>query len=304
MKRLPSLKQLEYLVALDDTRHFARAADRCHITPSTLSAGIRDLETVLGSAIAERSKRQVLMTPLGEDIAARARLLLRDADDIMALAASDRAPLSGDLRLGAIPTISPFLLPRVLPGLYRQYPQLRLFLKEEKTDELLSLLREGEIDLALIARPYAIDRLEFRALFDDPFYFACRRDHPLADEPSVSVKRFASEPLMLLEEGHCLRGHALDAGRSARGSQMRAQYEASSLHTLVQMVAGGIGVTLLPKLAVDAGIGGGANIVPLPLTPAAKRQVGFVWRRASLRGAEFELFADAIAEQVIGKKLA
>ena len=302
MKLLPSLKQLEYLVALDDTRHFARAAARCHITPSTLSAGIRDLETVLGSAVAERSKRQVLMTALGEDIAARARLLLRDADDIMALAASDCAPLSGDLRLGAIPTISPFLLPRVLPGLYRLFPKLRLFLREEKTDELLGLLRQGEIDLALIALPYAIEGLEFHALFDDPFYFACRRDHPLADEPGVSIKRFAGEALMLLEEGHCLRGHALDASRGTRGGQTRAQYEASSLHTLVQMVAGGIGVTLLPKLAVDAGLADSAQIARLPLVPAATRQVGLVWRKASLRVAEFELLADAIGAEIEQEK--
>ena len=182
MKLLPSLKQLEYLVALADNRHFGKASQRCNITPSTLSAGIRDLENVLGVSLAERTKRQVLMTPVGTEIAARARLLLRGAEDVMELAASNREPMTGEMRLGVIPTISPFLLPRVLPALNAQYPALRLYLREEQSTPLLARLRSGEIDVALIALPYDIEGFTARVVFEDLFEFACYENHPLANK--------------------------------------------------------------------------------------------------------------------------
>lgn len=288
MKLLPSLKQLEYLVALADTLHFARASERCNITASTLSAGIRDLENVVGVALAERTKRQVLMTPIGNEIALRARLLLRDAQDLMDLAAANHEPMTGDMRLGVIPTISPFLLPRVLPKLNRRYPGLRLFLREEQTDALLARLRSGAIDVALIALPYDTEDLVCKVLFEDGFEFACSKGHPLARERHIALSTLAREPLLLLEEGHCLRGHALDACQLT-GGKIRAQFEASSLHTLVQMVAANLGVTLLPKLAIDAHVTRGCNIKLVPLGTAASRRIGLVWRRTSLRAQEFEL---------------
>lgn len=294
MKRLPSLKQLEYLVALTDMRHFGRAAERCNITPSTLSAGVRDLENVLGVALAERTKRHVQMTPVGEEIAARSRLLLRDAEEVMELAASNRDPMAGDMRLGVIPTISPFLLPRVLPGLNRQYPALRLYLREEQTGILLTRLREGEIDVALIAMPYDIEGLAFKNVLRDHFEFACNEDNPLANEKVITLEALADQPLMLLEEGHCLRGHALDACQ-LHDKRDRAQFEASSLHTLVQMVAAGIGVTLLPRLAIDARITEGTNIRLIPLSTSPAREIGLIWRRSSLRAQEFEILGDALA---------
>ncbi len=294
MKLLPSLKQLEYLVALADTLHFARASERCNITPSTLSAGIRDLENVVGVALAERTKRQVLMTPIGNEIAARARLLLRDAQDIMDLAAANHEPMTGDLRLGVIPTISPFLLPRALPQLNRRYPGLRLYLREEQTSALLARLRSGDIDLALIALPYDTKDLTCRILFDDAFEFACSNRHPLAREKRIAFSTLAREPLLLLEEGHCLRGHALDACQLTEG-KIRAQFEASSLHTLVQMVAAGLGVTLLPKLAIDAHITRGCSIKLVPLANPAARQIGLVWRQTSLRTQEFALLGEALS---------
>jgi LysR family hydrogen peroxide-inducible transcriptional activator len=299
VKLLPSLKQMEYLVALAETLHFGRASERCNITPSTLSAGIRDLETVLGISVAERTKRHVLMTPVGNEIAARARLLLRDAEDLMEAAAANREPMTGEMRLGVIPTIGPFLLPRVLPALTRRFPALRLYLREEQTASLLARLRSGEIDVALIALPYDIEGLASRVVFEDEFEFACNRNHPLASEKMVQVDALADQPLMLLEEGHCLRGHALDACQLNDG-QERAQFEASSLHTLVQMVAAGIGVTLLPKLAIDGQITRGTNIKLVPLSVAASRQIGLVWRQSSLRAREFEILGDALSDLVKG----
>jgi LysR family hydrogen peroxide-inducible transcriptional activator len=291
MKLLPSLKQLEYLVALADTQHFGHASERCNITASTLSAGIRDLEYTLGVPVAERTKRHVLMTPLGEEIAARARLLLRDAGDLMELAASNREPMAGPMRLGVIPTISPFFLPRVLPALSRQFPALRLFLREERTEQLLERLRQGELDIALIALPYDVEGLASRILFEDEFAFACNEKHPLAAKKRVAPSELADQTLMLLEEGHCLRGHALDACQ-LHETKLRAQFEASSLHTLVQMVASGIGVTLLPKLAIDAHITRGTKIRIIPLTVKASRQIGLVWRQSSLRARAVELLAE------------
>jgi LysR family hydrogen peroxide-inducible transcriptional activator len=292
MKLLPSLKQLEYLVALTETRHFGRAAERCNITPSTLSAGIRDLERVLGVSLAERSKRFVLMTPIGEEIAGRAGLLLRDAEDLMEMAASNREPMAGDMRLGVIPTIGPFLLPRVLPTLNRQHPALRLYLREEQTAPLLARLRSGEIDVAIIALPYDIEGLAFRVVMQDEFEFACNKNNPLAQEKIIPLEALADQPLMLLEDGHCLRGHALDACQ-LHDRRQRAQFEASSLYTLVQMVAAGIGVTLLPKLAIDAQITRGTDIKLIPLASNPSRQIGLVWRQSSPRVREFETLGNA-----------
>ncbi len=291
MKLLPSLKQLEYLTALAETRHFGHAAERCNITPSTLSAGIRDLESVLGVAVAERTKRSVLITPTGQAIADRARQLLRDADDLMVIASAQREPMTGQLRFGAIPTISPFILPNALPAIEAQYPELRLFLREEQTAVLLSRLRDGELDVALIALPYDTEHFAACTLFDDAFQFACHADHPLADRKAISENELADQPLLLLEEGHCLRSHALDACK-LHSSHVRVQFEATSLQTLVHMVASGIGVTLLPQMAIDAGMASIPNIRLIPLQTPALRQVGLVWRPSSPRVTEFELLAE------------
>jgi LysR family hydrogen peroxide-inducible transcriptional activator len=299
MRLLPSLKQLEYLTALAETEHFGKAAELCNVTPSTLSAGIRELEDLLGVPIAERTKRVVLMTDLGREIATRAGALIRDAEDLMGLAAAHHEPMTGDMVLGVIPTIGPFLLPLVLPRLGAAYPDLRIFLREERTADLLSRLRAGSIDAALIALPYETEGLMARPLFDDGFLFACPPDHPQAARRRITDADLAAQPLLLLEEGHCLRGHALDACRLA-GSAARVQFEATSIHTLVQMVAAGIGVTLLPEMAVAANITAGTNIRLLPLAEAAVRHVGLVWRRASPRAREFELLARMIAERHAG----
>ena len=295
MKRLPTMKQLQYLVALADTRHFGRAAERCHITQSTLSAGIRDLESVLGTAVAERSNRRVLITWVGAQIAERAKALLRDAEEVMEVASAGRSPMTGEMRLGVIPTIGPFLLPRVLPGLRERFPELTVYLREEQTVPLLARLEDGELDAALIALPYETGDLDTRVILEDEFLLACHRDHALAGAGEVSLDALAGERLLLLEEGHCLRGHALDVCEMG-DTIARAQFEASSLHTLVQMVAAGIGVTLVPGLAVDARIAQGTDISFSRLAMPASRRIGLAWRRTSLRAEEFRLLADTLRE--------
>ena len=295
MKRLPTMKQLQYLVALADTKHFARAAERCHITQSTLSAGVRDLESVLGTPVAERSNRHVLMTRVGGEIAERARALLRDAEEVMEVARAAREPMTGELRLGVIPTISPFYLPRVLPALREQFGRLTVYLREEQTAPLLARLENGEIDAALIALPYDTGDLTAEAIFEDEFLFACPQDHPLAGATAVHPEALANENLLLLEEGHCLRGHALDAC-DLGDKRTRAQFEASSLQTLIQMVAAGIGVTLVPRLAVDAGILQGTNIALSPLATPTSRQIGLAWRRTSPRADEHRQLAAELRE--------
>ncbi|MFT5113207.1 MAG: LysR family hydrogen peroxide-inducible transcriptional activator [Parasphingorhabdus sp.] len=295
MKQLPSLKQLEYLTALAESEHFGQAAERCNVTPSTLSAGIRDLEGVLGVSVAERTKRTVLMTPIGQAIAERAQALLLDAEDLMALASTQHQPLTGKISLGAIPTISPFMLPRMFPVLAKQYPRLQLYLREEQTDTLLNRLRNGDIDIALIALPYETENLTVSMLFDDEFLFACSDENSLAKSDLISNDDLLNQPLLLLEEGHCLRNHALDACRLS-SSPMRIQFEATSLQTLNHMVASGIGVTLLPVMAAETTVAFNQKIRLIPLQSPASRQIGLVWRSSSPRHEEFELLAELFRE--------
>lgn len=295
MKQLPTLKQLEYLVALVRTNHFGRAAERCYITQSTLSAGIRDLETTLGVKVAERSNRQVLITPIGARLAERAEVLLRDAEDLAELASAEREPMTGEVRLGVIPTISPFLLPRVLPVLRERFPRLTLYLHEERTASILEHLDRGELDVGLIALPYDTGDLVVESFHEDEFLFACGRDHAMANTDVIALEALAREPLLLLEEGHCLRGHTLDACALTQ-DHTRAQFEASSLHTLIQMVAGGIGVTLVPQLAVDAGITRGTGISLTRLSKPASRQLGLAWRKTSARGDDYRRLAESLRD--------
>ena len=298
MKRLPTMKQLQYLVALADTRHFGRAAVRCNITQSTLSAGIRDLETVLGTAVAERSNRRVLITPVGAQTAERAKSVLRGAEEVMEVARAGRSPMTGEMRLGVIPTIGPFVLPRVFPALRERYPELTIYLREEQTAPLLARLEDGDLDVALIALPYETGDLRIDVIMEDEFLFACNRNHALAGTDEVSLEAIAGEQLMLLEEGHCLRGHTLDVCTTT-DRRSRAQFEASSLLTMVQMVAAGVGVALIPRLAVDAHITRGTDISLSRLGVPAARQIGLAWRQMSLRSREFRMLADTLRELTV-----
>jgi len=299
MMRVPTMKQLQYLIALADTRHFGRAAERCHISQSTLSAGIRDLESVLGAAVAERSNRRVVMTRLGVQIAARAKVVLREADEIMEAARANPSPMVGEMHLGVIPTISPFLLPRALPVLRERFPELTIYLREEKTATLLERLEDGQLDTALIALPYPTDKLSIEVISEDEFLFACHRSHPLAGAHEIPREALVGAELLLLEEGHCLRGHTLDV-YGMGDARARAQFEASSLHTLVHMVGAGIGVTLIPRLAVDAHITQGTDISLSRLDTAASRQIGLVWRQTSPLAKDYRMLATTLREMANG----
>ena len=290
---LPTLRQLRYLVALAEHRHFGHAAEVCFATQSTLSAGLQELETLLGATLVERTKRKVLMTPLGEAVAARAREVLQGAEDITDLVRASGKPLCGPLRLGVIPTIAPFLLPRVLPALRQAYPDLRLILREDLTARLLERLASAELDAALLALPYDAPEMEMESLAEDGFVLACPPDHVLAAKERITGDDLAETELLLLEDGHCLRDHAL-AACSLAAPKGREDLLGTSLGTLVQMAASGLGVTLLPELAVEGGILRGTDLVTRPLAHGGTRSLGLAWRRSSARKDEFRLLGRAL----------
>ncbi len=295
MRPLPTLRQLRYLVAIAEHKHFGRAAEACFATQSTLSAGLQELENLLDVKLVERSKRRVMLTPLGEAIVARARTVLQGAEDIADLAHASKDPLTGTLRLGVIPTIGPYLLPRVLPPLRQTYPNLKLYLREDMTARLLEALGDGDIDVALIALPFQTDELTVRPLGHDPFLLAARADDPAIKGGTLLLDDIPEDRLLLLDEGHCLREHALAACR-LEPSRHRDDFRATSLPTLVQMVANRLGVTLLPKMAVDAGLLGGTGLVAKPLSAdAPARELALVWRPTTPRATEFNLLADQLA---------
>lgn len=290
MRVLPTLRQLRYLVALAEYRHFGRAAESCLATQSTLSAGLQELENALGVCLVERTRRKVWLTPLGETIVARARQVLQGAEDIADLAQSSATPLSGPLRLGVIPTIGPFLLPRALPALRADHPQLRLSLREDLTARLLERLGNNDLDVIIIALPYDTQDLDCLDLGEDGFALACPPDHPLAAQHQVTSQDLAQHELLLLEEGHCLRDHALAAcslPRPKAGDGVLG----TSLSTLVQMVAGRLGVTLLPHMAIRCNILAGTDLVTRPVAGAGTRRLGLCFRSSSPRRAEYALLA-------------
>lgn len=292
MKPLPTLRQLRYLVAVAEHRHFGRAAESCFATQSTLSAGLQEMESLLGAMLVERTRRKVMLTPLGEEVVGRARTVLRGAEDITDLAAAASEPLSGPVRLGVIPTIGPYLLPRILPSLRQSYPKLRLYLREDQTARLLDRLAAGDLDVALLALPYD-GEIEVEDMGRDPFLLACPPDHALAGEGAVSSACLPADELLLLEEGHCLREHALTAC-SLAGRAKGEDVLATSLTTLVQMVANGLGVTLLPRMAVMGGVLAGTDLVTRPLAEGGSRSIGLVWRPSNPRKAEFRLLAQVL----------
>ncbi len=292
------MRQLRHLVAVADHGHFGRAAEACLITQSSMSASIKELETLLGKVLIERTRRSVMLTPLGADVVARARKVLTDVGEIVELVSASGAPLSGSIRLGVIPTIGPFLLPRVLPALRRAYPELKLYLREERTARLIDGLAGGDLDVLLIAYPYPTPGLETHVFADDPFWVAFPRGHGFAGKERLTGADLEGEEILLLEEGHCLRDQALSACDTARDTGL-AEFQASSLHTLVQMVDNGLGLTLLPKMALDAGIVRGTRVEARPLEgKGAARRIGFAWRTPSPRKHEFALLAEFFRDEL------
>ncbi len=304
MNALPSLRQLRYLVAVADRLNFRAAAESCFVTQSTLSAGIKELENQLGVELVERDKRHVRLTRAGEEVVAKARALVAQAHDLVDTARRAAEPLAGPFRLGVIPTIAPFLLPRVAPKLREAYPRLKLYLREDLTERLLDRVRSAELDAALIALPYETGELAVRELFRDEFWFVARSDDPLAREKAVAVERLEPRDIVLLEEGHCLRDHAIVAcGVRAPGEAPAV--EATSLATLVQMVEGGLGVTLLPEMTLKAGILSGTSLIARPFArrvPA--RTIALVSRPAAALGRDAGVLAAFIAEHAAPKQKA
>lgn len=283
---MTTLRQLRFLVALSETLNFSRAAEMCHVTQPTLSSAIKELEADLGIPLAERSKQAVMITPLGQEIVRRARDVLNDVADISALAREHTGQVRGDLRLGAIPTIGPFLVPRALPLLRARWPDQRLFLREELTETLVAGLLAGRLDLILIALPHPIGAISTAVLFEDGYQLATPRGHVLAQDAHVTGAKLAQAKLLLLEKGHCLQRHALQA-YADMGAPAGDAFAATSLPTLMSMVEEGLGITLLPQLAVDAGIARGQNLVLTPLPNACPRRVVLAWRATSPHAQRF-----------------
>lgn len=292
---LPTLKQLQYLVALEDHGHFGRAAEACFVTQSTLSAGLRELESLIGITLVERTRRVVRFTPLGGRIADKARRILREAEELSDMARAAGKPLAGDLRMSVIPTIAPFLLPTLLPKLRREWPDLKLYLREETSQAACDALHRGKVDCVLLALPYGCGEVDMAPLFDDRLFVAFPPDHAALPE-RISAAALDEETLLLLEDGHCLKDHALAA---CNRPELRAEamMVGTSLHTLIQMVDNGLGVTMVPEMALNAGILQGTGVVARPLeADRPSRRIALIWRKNSPREKEFNMLGEALAK--------
>ena len=297
----PTIKQLQYLVALRQHGHFGRAAEACFVTQSTLSAGLRELESLLGIVLVERTRRVVRFTPLGQKIAEKALRVLRESEELSDMARAEGKPLHGELRLGVIPTIAPFLLPAMLPRLRAQWPNLKLFLREETSQAACDALHRGQLDCVLLALPYGCGDVDKAPLFDDRLFVAFPRGEAPTDL-SVAPGSIDENRLLMLEDGHCLKDHALSA---CNRPELRAEAAmmGTSLHTLVQMVDNGLGLTFVPGMAIEAGILEGTDVDARPLkSDHGFRNVALIWRRSSPREEEFQLLAETlrqIAKEII-----
>jgi LysR family hydrogen peroxide-inducible transcriptional activator len=289
----PTLKQLQYLVALREHGHFGKAADACFVTQSTLSAGLRELETLLGVTLVERTRRVVRFTALGEKIADKAVRVIREADELAELARAEGKPLHGELRMGVIPTIAPFLLPAMLPRLRKEWPDLKLYLREETSQAACEALHRGQLDCVLLALPYACGDVDSVPLLEDRLFVAFPRgEAPRGRE--VDVDEIDENRMLLLEDGHCLKDHALSACNRP-DLRAHAAMMGTSLHTLVQMVDNGLGLTFIPSMAIDAGILEGTRVDARPLrSDHGFREIALIWRRSSPREAEFQLLSSAL----------
>jgi LysR family hydrogen peroxide-inducible transcriptional activator len=293
---LPTLRQLQFLIALRAEGSFVAAAEAVGVTQPTLSAGIKDLEAALGATLVERGRSGAVLTPAGEEAAERAARAMSEVEDLVRAVEAAGEPFSGTFRLGAIPTIAPFLLPRALPVLKKKFPRLRLQMREDLTHRLVEQLRARTLDAALIALPYEAHGIATSVIAEDEFYFLCPEEHPLAKRNDLSPDQLKPDELLLLEDGHCLREHALSACHVAPGRRS-SEVSATSLHTLVQMVAGGMGVTLLPKIAAEGGAAAGAHVAVRPFVkPVVGRSIGVAWREGGARQDEARMLANVLRE--------
>lgn len=288
---LPSTKQLRYFVALVEAGHFGRAASASHVSQSAFSNAIKELETTLDAQLVDRTNRQVTITATGQQVATLARLVLRDLGDLVEAASGGRRALVGELRLGVIPTIAPFLLPQLLPKLRRRFSELRLLLIEDQTDRIYQRLMAGELDLLLLALPWDMRGVEQSVLFRDPFRLACRKGTQRVDPENYRFNRLDADSILLLEDGHCLRDHALAACK-IRSTQKVQRFAASSLLTLVEMVDADLGITFLPEMSRNSLLLKNTGVQLHPMPDSSYRNIGLAWRKGSSRAEEFAMLGE------------
>jgi len=303
MNILPTVKQLRYLIALEKEQHFGRAAKSCFVSQSAFSIAIKELEKTLDCHLVDRTNKSVTITALGQEIVLQARLCIRDIEYLIEIASENHEVLSGKLTLGIIPTIAPFILPKVLPKLRVLLPKLQLYLREGLTLQLYDKLMKGELDVILLALPYNLKNTEFQILFKDCFKLACRKNSKLVDPENYQLNRLNSDSVILLEEGHCLRDHALAACRLHRQEKIN-RFSASSLSTLIQMVDSDLGITYLPEMAEHSGLLKGTKVKMYPLKENSYREIALLWRKGTARADEFMELGNMIKENYFSRKSA
>ncbi|HSN51151.1 MAG TPA: LysR substrate-binding domain-containing protein [Woeseiaceae bacterium] len=294
--KLPTIKQLRYFVALTETEHFGRAAEACFVSQSAFSNAIQELESLLEVQLVDRTNRSVTITAMGQQLATQARQCLRDVDSLVEMARGQREPLTGELHLGVIPTIAPFLLPAALPKLRRKFPQLELYLHEDQSQRIYDRLMDGELDVLLLALPYDMRGVDVMPLFEDRFALAYRQGTKRVDPDNYRFSRLDADSILLLEDGHCLRDHALAACK-IRNTQKVRRIGASSILTLVEMVDADLGITFLPEMARDSLILKNTRVRLKPLEEDAYRTIGLAWRKGTDREEEFRMLGEFLAAQ-------
>lgn len=291
MMRSPTLKQLRYFLALCEEHHFGRAAERSFVSQSAFSNAIQELEAALATQLVDRTNRSVTITKNGQDVATQARLVLRDVESLIEIAQGDHEPLCGELRLGVIPTIAPFVLPAILPKIRKAYPKLQLYLIEDQTQRISERLMDGELDVLLLALPWAMHGVEERVLYRDEFYLAYRQGTDRVDPENYRFNRLHSDSVLLLEDGHCLRDHALAACK-IRDTEKVRRFGASSLLTLIEMIDADLGISFLPEMARGSSLLRNTRVRLQSLSDKSYRNIGMVWRKGSRRVDEFQMLGD------------
>lgn len=294
--KYPTVKQLRYFAALAEHEHFGHAAEACFVSQSAFSTAIRELETLLDAQLVDRTNRQVTITSIGQEVEVQARLVLRDIESLVEIAGQRREPLTGELRLGVIPTIAPFLLPKALPKLRKAYPNLTLYLHEGQTQAIHDKLLDGDLDVLLLALPYDLRSTETMDLYDDRFYLAYRQGTDRVDPDNYRFSRLNADSVLLLEDGHCLRDHALMACKIRDSAKIR-RFAASSLLTLVEMVDADLGITFLPEMAQGSVMLRNTRVRMTPMHENSTRTIGLAWRKGSARSDEFRLLGEFLKER-------
>jgi LysR family hydrogen peroxide-inducible transcriptional activator len=295
MMRSPTIKQLRYFVALCEEQHFGHAAERCFVSQSAFSNAIQELESTLDTQLVDRTNRSVIITSNGQDVATQARLVIRDVESLVEIAQGNSKPLNGELRFGVIPTIAPFILPTVLPKIRKAFPELQLLLVEDQTQRIYERLMDGDLDLLLLALPWAMQGVEQQTLFRDEFCLAYRQGTDRVDPENYRFNRLDSDSVLLLEDGHCLRDHALSACKIRNTEKIR-RFGASSLLTLIEMIDADLGISFLPEMARGSTLLRNTRVRLHALSDKSYRNIGVAWRKGSRRAEEFRLLGDFVRD--------